>query len=134
MVGFGSKWQWQIDSGSELFGNYTAQQPSDNPNGFLALAEFDKPANGGSGDGLIDYRDAVFARLLLWTDDNHNGISEPGELHSLAEFGITVIDLRYHMNSWKDSYGNVFRFKGRISRNQRWEDQTIYDVLLVGNQ
>lgn len=83
-----------ITNGKELFGNFTFQsEPLTNveKNGFLALAEWDKPENGGNGDSKITKDDDVFRKLRLWRDANQNGLSDPGELHGLWEYGIETV-------------------------------------------
>ena len=124
----------RIDDGTELFGNMTPQPdaPAKLRNGFRALAEYDRASQGGNDDGVIDSRDAVFDRLRLWIDANHNGISEPGELHHLREFDIAAVSLNYKTSPFVDGYGNRFRYRSRIlaSGNAdvgRW----AYDVFLL---
>jgi hypothetical protein len=122
-----------IDNGAELFGNYTPQPPSSYPNGFLALAEYDKAGNGGNENGIIDPADSIFTSLKLWIDSNHDGISQPGELHTLSEFAITSISLSYNIAYRKDEYGNQFRYRARVQSTDRSVSRWAYDVFFVTN-
>jgi hypothetical protein len=125
----------QIDSAKEMFGNFTDQpHATTRLNGFVALAEFDLPENGGNGDGLIQKNDAVFSSLLLWQDVNQNGVSERAELHTLKQLGFKTIELDFKESKRTDQYGNEFKYRAKVKDNNdaqmgRW----AWDVILKAN-
>jgi hypothetical protein len=79
-----------ITSGAELFGSSTALPGGGRAaNGFVALAALD-----ANGDGVLDARDPMFAKLVLWSDRNGDHRSSPDELRPLAAV-VTAIPLAF---------------------------------------
>ncbi|HEY9403876.1 MAG TPA: hypothetical protein VIQ24_14520 [Pyrinomonadaceae bacterium] len=107
-----------VDSMRELFGNFTPQPAppqGEQKNGFLALAVYDRTENGGNGDRMINLSDAIFPSLRLWQDANHNGISEPHELHSLTSLNVTTLHLDYRESKRTDEHGNKFGYRAKVN-------------------
>lgn len=128
----------RIDDGSELFGNHTPvyadRTDVTSSNGFEALKFAEGPTWGASyAEGRISSRDAIFSRLLLWRDANHNGISEPDELTPVAGAGVQWIGTQYSTKKRVDRFGNEFRQKGEIG----WTDgatEPVYDIWFAWKQ
>ena len=80
----------RITSGLQLFGNVTFWIFW--RDGYEALASLDD-----NNDGVL--KGAELEGLALWQDINSNGVSEPGEVRPLAEFGITALRCRSQVES-----------------------------------
>lgn len=118
-----------------MFGNLTAQylEKSHPPNGFAAMPFWDDSPQGGNRNGKLDPGDKVWSRLRIWIDANHDGIADPGELHTLDSEGIASISLAYENDSYVDQFGNAFRYKGHLVAMAADDtvDRKIYDVYLT---
>ncbi len=95
-----------IENGHELFGvDYVLRNGEHASDGLEALRDLDDNA-----DGVVDAADAGFGNLKVWQDANQDGISQAGELHSLAELDIAS-----------------------LGANQPWAGQPAYQWLRDGN-
>ena len=101
-----------IDTGAELFGDFTVL-PNGTlaPNGFAALAALD-----ANGDGVIDATDPAFAELKLWRDISQDGVSQGGELVSLADAGIVSLNLAHSLKNQRLANGNTLAREGTFTR------------------
>lgn len=89
-----------VDNASEWFGDsFTKDGSAPQPglNGFSALATLatSGAASFSKATSLIDSATgkSYFDEVQLWVDANQDGITDAGELHSLADFGINSINL-----------------------------------------
>jgi len=118
-----------IDNGIELFGSQTLPGTG---GGFSALIKYDGPRTTGA----IDSSDALFQRLLLWTDNNHNGASEPDELYKAAD-AFAKLGLGYFLKTQRHSSGSEFVHQGWSIRRRdfrnRPDDQItpVYELRLA---
>ena len=101
-----------INDGSEMFGEATllgnGQRAKD---GFEALADLDS-----NQDGVIDNQDTLFNDLLIWKDSNSNGVTDEGELLSLANQNITSLDL-HSLSSDRTENGNQLKLISTYTTN-----------------
>ena len=104
-----------IDNGSELFGSATRLKNGERASdGFAALREHDD-----DGDGLITPKDAIWRRLRLWLDKNHNGRSDKGEIFSMSRAKMESINLNYIPMNEVDQFGNETRMRSTFRRTVR---------------
>lgn len=122
-----------IDDGSEVFGDFhLLADGSKAKNGFEALAQYDT-----NGDGVIDENDEIFDQLILWVDENGDGVSDQGELKSLKDMHIKAINLDYdYVNQPTGTealIGNIATFVyeddtvGNIG--EMWVSSDLYDAI-----
>ena len=99
---------------------------------FTASVTISILAHCGNANGEIENGDSVFSALRLWQDTNHNGLSEPGELHTLPSRNVMAVELDYKSSKKTDASGNQFSFRAKVKGSQgeqlgRW----AWDVYLV---
>ena len=91
-----------VVKGTNLFGSANGYE-----NGYDELASLDVNKDG-------QLTGAELTGLMVWQDENHNGVSEKGELKSLESLGITSIAARH--NNLKGTYTR----NGKIYKSFDW--------------
>ncbi len=102
----------KIETGNELFGDRTILADGKTASsGFEALATLDS-----NHDGVIDAKDKLFSQLRIWIDRDGDGISDKGELITLAQAGIKSLNLKHKELNQLDANGNTIARVGSFTR------------------
>jgi hypothetical protein len=124
-----------IENGQELFGTATVLlNGAKARHGYEALEELDLFSQGGNEDGRLTADDSSFQQLCVWADENHNGISDPGEVLSLEAAGVMELSYDFHETRRRDAYGNEFRYHATVTlKNPQGKPHhsSTYDVFLL---
>ncbi|WP_439787083.1 calcium-binding protein, partial [Photorhabdus luminescens] len=121
----------QIKNASQMFSEYYGGKAGINgaagekkfKDGFGALASED-----ANKDGVIDERDPIWNQLRVWVDGTHDAKVDAGELKTLAELGITQINVRAS-NKTEVRDGNKVVASGAFTINGKTQEVLAVDFL-----
>jgi len=114
----------RINNGTELFGEAMVKQ-----DGTLARDGFDALSDIDSNlDGVFDAQDTLFDQVQVWVDANRDGVTDAGELHSLAQLGIASLDLNAEASDRVEN-GNLYGLVSRFTRTDGSQAELV-DVWL----
>jgi len=117
-----------INDAGELFGEHSVGANGEkSSDGFAALAEIDS-----NNDGIINAEDTLFNELKVWRDANSNGLTDAGELLSLAEAGVKEISVN-NKDIFSDNNGNISGLAGEYT-DTSGATQAIEDVWFLYNE
>jgi hypothetical protein len=111
-----------INDGTEMFGEATVLANGERAqDGFEALTDLDT-----NQDGIINSQDQTFNSLAIWRDANTDGVTNAGELLTLAQHDIASLNLSYSESDRVDN-GNQLR----LVSNYTTTDGTSYEMVDV---
>jgi hypothetical protein len=115
----------RIDNGTELFGNHTMLSSGEvASNGYEALGELD-----ADRDGFITIADPAYQSLRVWIDSNRNGLTEYGELVTLAAAHVAAVGVETKLSRRVDEWGNEFKLRSVVVMTNH-HAVASYDVFL----
>lgn len=122
----------QIKDVSQMFSEYYGGKAGVNgaagetkfKDGFAALASED-----ANKDGVIDQKDPIWSKLRVWVDGTHDAKVDAGELKTLAELGITQINVRAASSNAEIRDGNKVLATGSFTINGKNQEALAVDFL-----
>lgn len=118
-----------INSGKELFGNHSfSKSGSSFANGYKALSHYDD-----NQDAKITSQDKIFNSLVVWFDQNQDGVSQRNEIKTLTELQVTEISSNYQevKAELKFNRGNMVKFESSFKGPGQCGDSgcKTYDIF-----